>query len=123
MKQLLRRICRHSIALLPGLMVSSIACAQLTETEDPDDTATIVYSADYFADFAPVSANDMINRIPGIGLAMRSGGGGGGGGGNNNRGLGSGEGEILINGQRIAGKNNGGQDQLSRISADQVDYI
>lgn len=118
MKQKLRRTCRHLITLLLGLMVSSITFAQLNETEDPHDTSTIVYTADYFADFSPVSANDMISRIPGIGLAMRSGGGGG-----NNRGLGSGEGEILINGQRVAGKSSGGQDQLSRISADQVDYI
>lgn len=132
MKQVQRRTCRQLTALLFGLMVNSITFAQLTDTEDPNDTSTIVYTADYFADFSPVSVNDMISRIPGIGLAMRggssggggfSGGGSGGSSGGNNRGLGSGEGEILINGQRMAGKNNGAQDQLSRISADQVDYI
>lgn len=64
-----------------------------------------------------MSVSDMINRIPGIGLAL------GRGGNSNSRGLGSGEGEILINGQRTAGKNNAGQDQLSRISATQVQYI
>ena len=61
----------------------------------------------------------MIDRIPGISLALN---------GNRNnrgksRGLGSGEGEILINGQRTTGKNNEGRSQLSRIAADQVDYI
>jgi len=91
------------------------ALAQLVEPEFPNDDSTVVYPASYFAEFFPVSANDMLNRIPGIGLALRGGGGG--------RGLGSGEGEVLINGQRITGKNNEGRDQLNRISADQVEYI
>ena len=79
------------------------------------DQAVVVYPASYFADFYPVSANDMLNRIPGIGLALR--------GGSSGRGLGAGEGEVLINGQRTTGKNNEGRDQLNRITADQVDYI
>ena len=57
----------------------------------------------------------MLNRIPGIGLALR--------GGSSGRGLGAGEGEVLINGQRTTGKNNEGRDQLNRITADQVEYI
>ncbi len=88
---------------------------QLLPQEDPADDSTIVYPASYFEEFFPVSANDMLNRIPGIGLALRGNRGG--------RGLGSGAGEVLINGQRITGKNNEGRSQLSRISADQVDRI
>ena len=80
-----------------------------------NDQPAVVYPASYFADFYPVSANDMLNRIPGIGLALR--------GGSSGRGLGAGEGEVLINGQRTTGKNNEGRDQLNRITADQVDYI
>ena len=99
-----------------AMAVASIAVAQIDQNENPSDDSTVVYPAAYFADFLPVSANDMISRIPGIGLAMRRGGGGG-------RGLGSGEGEILINGQRTTGKGNTGASLLSRISADQVDYI
>ena len=57
----------------------------------------------------------MLNRIPGINLALR--------GGSSGRGLGAGEGEVLINGQRTTGKNNEGRDQLNRITANQVDYI
>ena len=79
------------------------------------DQSTVVYPAGYFAGFYPVSANDMLNRIPGINLALR--------GGSSGRGLGAGEGEVLINGQRTTGKNNEGRDQLNRITADQVDYI
>lgn len=104
-----------SAAIAVSLLASPLAWAQIDQLENPADDSTIVYPADYFADFLPVSANDMISRIPGIGLALRGGGGG--------RGLGSGEGEILINGQRTTGKGNTGQSLLSRISADQVDYI
>ena len=97
---------------------------QVPGPEDMSDDSTIVYPASYFAEFLPVSVNDMLARIPGINLAMSRGRGGrGGGGSRGRRGLGSGEGEILINGQRVTGKNSGGRDQLQRISAEQVDYI
>ena len=46
------------------------------------DQSTVVYPAGYFAGFYPVSANDMLNRIPGINLALR--------GGSSGRGLGAG---------------------------------
>ncbi len=108
--------------LLPALLSCSLlvsagqSLAQRGLEEDPTDDSTIVYPADYFAEYYPISANDMLNRIPGIDLALRGGGGGG-------RGLGSGAGEILINGQRITGKSNEGRSQLNRIAADQVQHI
>ena len=83
------------------------------------DESTVVYEADFFTQYSPVSVNDMIDRIPGISLALNGNRNNSG----NSRGLGSGEGEILINGQRTTGKNNAGRSQLSRIAADQVDYI
>ncbi|MBM87032.1 MAG: hypothetical protein CMQ41_01505 [Gammaproteobacteria bacterium] len=82
------------------------------------EESTVVYDAAFFAQYSPVNVNDMIDRIPGISLAMNNRGGP-----RNRRGLGAGENEILINGQRQTGKNNEGQSQLSRISADQVEYI
>jgi len=106
----------HSLVFAVSMVMTTLVSAQIDQNENPTDDSTIVYPAAYFADFLPVSANDMISRIPGIGLAMRGGGGGG-------RGLGSGGGEILINGQRTTGKGNTGASLLSRISADQVQYI
>ena len=116
--------------------ISSSAIAQESQGED----STVVYPASYFAEFAPVSAQDMLDRIPGA--SGGSGGGGGGrggfsrggrssggfshgGGGGGGRGFGSGSGgsEILINGKRTAGKNNSTGGQLARITSDQVDYI
>ena len=78
--------------------------------------STVVYEAGFFAQYNPVTANDMLERIPGLNLS--NGGSDGGG----NRGLGTG-GNLLINGQRIAGKNNAAQNQLDRIPAYEVERI
>ena len=78
--------------------------------------STVVYEAGFFAQYNPVTANDMLERIPGLNLS--SGGSDGGG----DRGLGTG-GNLLINGQRIAGKNNTARDQLARIPAYEVERI
>lgn len=78
--------------------------------------STVVYEAGFFAQYNPVTANDMLERIPGLNLS--NGGSDGGG----DRGLGTG-GNLLINGQRIAGKNNAARDQLDRIPAYEVERI
>ncbi|MCY4358643.1 MAG: TonB-dependent receptor plug domain-containing protein [Gammaproteobacteria bacterium] len=92
------------------------------------DDATVTYPADFFAQFQPYSVNDMLQRIPGINLALGGGGGSaqggpGSSGGGERRGLGAGGDQVLINGRRIAGKGNEGNAQLSRIPASEVQYI
>ena len=90
------------------------------------DESTVVYPASYFVEYAPVTALDMLNRIPGMEQSGSSGIGGSfrnvsrGG-----RGLGSGSSgtQILLNGKRTAGKNNTTRAQLTRIDAEQVEYI
>ena len=119
------RLCTIIVALasIPG----GIAQAQSIS----DDETTVTYQADYFTEYGPVNAGDMIDRIPGVGNTTGggppTGGGGfrGGGGGSGGRGFGSGAGgiEILINGKRTAGKNNQTSAVLQRITADQVNYI
>jgi hypothetical protein len=81
--------------------------------EADDDGSTVVYEAEFFSPYNPITANDMLDRIPGLDLG-RGGGGG--------RGLGTG-GNLLINGQRIAGKDNSPRDQLNRITAGEVQRI
>lgn len=81
---------------------------------DDESGSTVVYEAAFFAPYNPVSVSDMLDRIPGVSL-----GGGRGGGG---RGLGTG-GDLLINGQRVAGKDNSPRDQLDRIAAGEVQRI
>ena len=106
---------------------SNLAVAQDQPTTGDDSTVT--YPASYFDQYDPFSVNDMLDRIPGISVARGNGGGGGnqGGpgssGGSNRRGLGAGGDQILINGRRIAGKDNQGNSQLSRIPANQLNYI
>ena len=115
----------------------------LLALEPAVENSTVVYPASFFTEFAPVTAQDMLNRIPGMDSGSGGGGppggfsGGGsggpggpsfggsrGGGGSGGRGFGGGGGnEILINGKRTAGKNNQASGQLSRITADQVNYI
>lgn len=99
---------------LASIMFAGLVVAQ----ESSDDNSTITYPAAYFAEFAPITINDMLDRVPGIELIRvgntlsRDG----------DRGLGS-QSPILIDGKRLAGKANEADSQLERISADQVDYI
>lgn len=108
---------QHPI-LIASVLLS--LCSSVTFSQDNNDNASVTYPASYFAEFEAVSVNDMLNRIPGIALALD---------GNqvpsigsNDRGLG-GESQILINGKRMAGKANEAREQLDRIPANQVSYI
>ena len=101
-----------------------ILCLPVTTSfaqDSADESASVRYPASYFAEFGAVSVNDMLNRIPGIALAL-DGNQVPSVGNNNNRGLGS-ESQILINGKRLAGKANETGAQLDRIPASQVSYI
>ncbi|MCB1672819.1 MAG: TonB-dependent receptor, partial [Pseudomonadales bacterium] len=119
----------HSCAAAVLLAIAGIAPSSVGQEASGDDS-TIVYPAEYFAEYAPITAQDMLDRIPGQGQASGSPGGGRGGppGGGNpssgGRGLGAGGGnELLVNGKRTAGKSNQTSDLLRRISASQVREI
>jgi len=117
-------------------LLTTLPVFATAQTASPEDS-TVVYPAEYFTEYAPITAQDMLNRIPGQGTSGSnispgggSGGGPGGGPGRGNpssggRGFGGGSGgsEILINGKRTAGKSNQASDQLSRITASQVREI
>ena len=116
-----------TLFLYSGIVVSQ---------ENIDDESTVVYHASYFAEWSPVTAQDMLDRIPGLDMGSmssfsRSGRGSsrssgrGSSGGSGGRGFGGGNRaiEILINGKRTAGKNNSTDRQLSRIISPQVDRI
>lgn len=128
----------HSTSLALLYLVFVLSAQESAAQETVGDDSTVVYPAEYFSQWGPVTAQDMLDRIPGLsdtqsfgGGSSRSGGGfsgsrggfrGGGGGG---RGFGGGSRgtEILINGKRTAGKNNSTGGQLTRITTDQVEYI
>ncbi|MBT6056414.1 MAG: TonB-dependent receptor plug domain-containing protein, partial [Gammaproteobacteria bacterium] len=117
-----------SIAL-SFVFLSSIN-TELSAQDNVGDDSTVIYPASYFSEYSPVTALDMINRIPGMSVGNSAGGRSSGGSpgsnaGRGGRGFGGGGGgtQIMINGKRTAGKNNNSQTQLVRINADQVDYI
>jgi outer membrane receptor for ferrienterochelin and colicin len=95
-------------------ITNGISTANANEPEQASALdSTVIYPASFFQPYNPVSVNDMLDRIPGVTLSRNNGGG---------RGLGSG-GDLLINGQRLAGKENSPRDQLSRIAAREVERI
>src|SRR5690606_14107094 len=108
--------------LSASIAASLIAFSSSAHSQIVGGDATVRYPADYFSEWSPMTAQDMPNRIPGVGsptgnMNMSQGSGGG-------RGLGGGGGEqILIDGKRMAGKDNQASSTLSRISAAQVNYI
>ncbi|WP_409434002.1 TonB-dependent receptor plug domain-containing protein [Litorimonas sp. RW-G-Af-16] len=72
-------------------------------------TANNVFEAEFFSQYAPRNALDMVVQIPGFQLQ----------GAEDRRGLGQGGANILINGERLTGKTDVGS-QLSRIVAENV---
>jgi len=93
------------------------AAAQNPSNAEESANSTVIYTADSFSQYNPITASDMLDRIPGVSLR-----GGGPGSGRGDRGLGTG-GNLLINGQRTAGKGNSARDQLDRITAAEVERI
>jgi hypothetical protein len=72
------------------------------------------YAAAWFANFAPRTAFDMIERLPGFVLEDSQG---------NVRGFAQAAGNLVINGQRPSIKNESLTDLLTRIPADRVQYV
>ncbi|WP_299191957.1 TonB-dependent receptor plug domain-containing protein [uncultured Erythrobacter sp.] len=93
--------------------------AALNEVGTASDEANTrrTFTPEDFARFAPRSALDMAQQIPGFSIRDDNNGGGGGG---NDRGLGQADTNVLINGQRISGKSNGPVAALQRIPAEDV---
>ena len=73
----------------------------------------LVFGPDFFAAQQPVTALDMVNRIPGFSVVDGDGG----------RGFQGAVGNVLINGSRPASKNDTGSSVLSRILVAQVERI
>ena len=72
-----------------------------------------VFEQTYFDQYAPQTALEMVQRVPGFTLE----------GGNDARGLGQGGANVLVNGQQITGKGDDVRDQVDRIPASNVTQI
>lgn len=95
----------------------SIFLVNANAQQASENDSTVTFPSAYFSEYAPLTVNDMVNRIPGIELILGSGSSSSG-----DRGLGS-SAQILIDGKRLAGKANEASNQLDRIAANEVDYI
>jgi len=89
---------------------SAQAAAPVAET---DQQGVLVFTPDFFTDYRPNTALDMVSRVPGF--STRDGDG--------SRGFEGAVGNILINGARPASKNDSGSSVLGRTLATQVERI
>ena len=78
------------------------------------DSKNQVYTPDYFTQFAPQTAADMVARLPGFEIRGNEGG---------ERGFGEASLNILINGRRPSSKSSGARQILGRIPANNVTRI
>jgi hypothetical protein len=85
---------------------TAAAPAQARDT----DAQGRVFLPEDFARFAPRTALDLLDEVPGFQIESEDG----------DRGLGQASGNVLINGQRLSSKSESARDQLSRISVDNV---
>ncbi|WP_265587507.1 TonB-dependent receptor plug domain-containing protein [Sphingomicrobium arenosum] len=91
---------------------STIEGSLITDNASARDAR--VYTLADLAQYAPQTALDMVNRIPGFSVD---------GGNQGNRGLGQASQNILLNGERVAGKSNDAITTLQRIDARKVSRI
>lgn len=107
---------RASIVML--VLLAAPAFAQTTTTPAPAPAPTTTegprtYTAADFTQFAPRTALDMLNRVPGFSIKEED----------LERGLGQATGNVVINGQRLSGKSNDVVTELNRIPAGDVERI
>jgi len=98
--------------ILPTILFLVLMTSEMSVAQDTNETQT--YTPDYFAQFQPITARDMLSRIPGFTLQ---------GGGNGERGFGQANLNILINGRRPSSKSSDANDILGRITAQTVERI
>ncbi|MFN7180260.1 TonB-dependent receptor plug domain-containing protein [Hyphomonas sp.] len=98
--------------LLGSLAVAALAGPAIAQEATPASAAdrNVFQPAD-FSQYAPVTALDMVRRVPGFAILSDDSG---------QRGFGQARGNVLINGQRVSAKSNGAEAALGRIAAARV---
>jgi hypothetical protein len=94
----------------PEAQADAIAQTGGAATEQTASNTRSTFVPEDFVRFAPRSALDMARQVPGFTIR----------GGDGARGLGQADANVLINGQRIAGKSNGPVEALQRITTADV---
>jgi outer membrane receptor for ferrienterochelin and colicins len=108
-----------SLALLALLAAAPVAAQESTGNAPPAIPVPVNGAERYppadFARFAPRTALDMVEKVPGFLIVTGTNGG--------ERGLGAATENVLINGERIANKSTDARTALARIAAAEVAYI
>ena len=94
-------------------VLASLALPALAQSPTETEDGTRIFTSSDFEQFAPRSAGDMVEQIPGFTLT----------GSNGQRGFGQAQENVLINGQRISSKSTSAREILSRIPASNVEKI
>lgn len=90
--------------------VIAVLCTLSPAVFAQDGGSIRTYMPSEFTQFAPRTALDMVERIPGFSIRTED----------SDRGLGTASGNVLVNGERISGKSNDVLTELGRISAKDV---
>jgi len=97
-----------------GVAISDDQC----DAANFDASSTVIYDRDFFARYELTNADDMLRRIPGVAAILKESASG-----QSQRGFGSSGEQILINGNRMAGKSQNASTTLQRIQADWVHCV
>ncbi|UTW59537.1 hypothetical protein KFE96_04320 [Kordiimonas sp. SCSIO 12603] len=109
-----RELRYKSLASVICLIISGSALAQDSNVNvQINQNATVKYEPEFFQQYNPITALDLVNRVPGFTIDR----------GDNVRGFGGSAGNILINGKRPSTKSDSIDNILSRISQDNVLHI
>ena len=100
-------------AILTAGAAQAQAPAQQAAVAEADQQGVLVFTPDFFTEYRPNTALDMVGRIPGFSTVD----------GDGSRGFEGSVGNILINGARPASKNDTGSNVLGRTLATQVERI
>jgi hypothetical protein len=105
--------CLWSVSAQAQVASGDMPPPQGSEVPAPAASGKRVYTPADFARFAPKTAYDMLEQVPGFTIRSAD----------TERGLGQASENVLINGQRIANKSGGAIDQLQRTPAGSVARI
>ena len=97
-------------SLLAATVGLTLISAQPAFSQNSNSDVIRSFEPAYFNQYAPRTALDMVERVPGFQLD----------GGDTKRGLGQGGANVLLNGQRLTGKSGDPFNQLGRISSENV---
>ena len=112
-----------SLTLLLAEPVLTQAVASGDESPVQNEDSRVVYDQAYFSGFNALTAEDLLNRIPGIQDLLQDAQSQSSSAATARRGFGSTGDQILIDGRRLSGKSNTIASALRRIQASQVERV